>query len=1125
MTKPPRYRLDSLLGIGGVAGSLVTLATLLGCNQQQQQDLPNRVLDRPTDLALVCAQIVCEEDDAVGDAGYLSVDADECRVATVSLNLCSDDTGSCDTLPTNYESIDDPNQPGDRIPIPTAGSPHLIGFVTNSERNEIAMFTRCSNELVDMNVATPGYNFVPAGVLPTRIASSVDGCRVASTNAGSCDLTLLDGEGLSAFGLGLAGTVAEPSSMVATIVPRYVDQESGTLKPLGARPSDIILVPESMTSSPSIGGLAETCELDAPASAYVSFPACNLVAEVDLVSGQILQHRKFEVVDGEVTVDDDVDFAQDPCPVECPSQFEVVPEAATPPADSPFPQALELLVPVDDTDQDADRSLFVGGLGSDSVFELRIGSDGTWLDDWQQLELEGASGVSRIRVSPVIALDELGEEQARFLYVIVGDGSTRVVQRQPDVGVGQPLGIECDTQPDPTTLDGVIGTSTACIPVEEGSGAQRRALVGGPGIRAPGADVVDWAFVEVGGEPGPNDGSIDTTSLFAQPGGVFAVGATTTGRLIYVLINQSRVLGDSDFETLTGVEDPADIMNIDLFPHSLWEDPARDKVPLVSNQAPDRTFPVDYGPARLLSPSLRQIDATYLEDPTPEDEKQGVPPASKLDNHTDGDRLGGAEYYTGVEPLYTEPVARVATHDYRSWGAADWQLEWEGIVVGTSSTGRVVCESPGWEGGTCLVAEADDARIHDSGATFCEDGVLAGDKLVILGCTDDDQCGAGRRCLREVADGGESSGICVSEQAYDESASELRVVCDPFLRDPCGEAHREYTITKAFQDELWIQAMDIPAIATLKIDEAAGTYAELERQMICAQTQPEAGCVEDVDCAGLDHEGLPVLESGNPEFAWECVEERCRRACEDPSECMLRPLPGPACFAEFVPYQVRLRNAFLVDGPVRGLDPIIVDELTGECVRRNAIDDSTLLTSRIPLPASNSPDDPDWNAIPICDGDLVLPTSPNPCRIQSTSPDQLFHRLAYGGQTVDAIRYSNPVFSIVLDLTSLETLVAPIPEYEEFGWPAELAAFKRSRIPRGYQQEFGLESGYIPMQASGALNNYALTLPTRVLLSPETNRLFIVDGAGPGTNSGIRGQVVLFDLVSATTDISFDGVR
>lgn len=1139
---------------GGKAASLLLALALAGCQEQEQRDIPNRVLDRPTDVALICVEVVCEDLDGDG----IEQD-DECETQALGLSACERDTGTC-----------------------TSDNPHLVGFVANSERNEIAMFTKCSNRLVDMNIEVPGYNFIPAGILPTELDASDDSCKVMSANVGSCDITVLDAVELARIGLGRDPKVEEPSELVATLIPQRFDPGEGggggQWVPLGARPGEILAVPRTLTLAPVLDPsqtLEGVCDPLAPASAYVSFPTCNLIAEIDLRNGHVLQSRQFigDPDDGSVMV---IDTGITPsCPVECPGQFEQLAAGEIPPVDEygPFPQALELsLEPVassedsssglDAADQSIEgQSLFVGGLGSDILFEFPIGDTGEWAPVENQLRLSDASGIKRIRISPAVNAPVFGSSFSQFLYVIAGDGSTRVVGRAIPGEVDE-IGIECETQLDPNVVP--TGAELACIPVlqtpTEGQPAERRGFARGPGIRpGRGEEVTDWMFRKIysaGEGVGP----------FAEPGTV-AVGVTSAGTVVYSMIDQERANGQTVIANM-GV-DPAGTMDMRLFPHSLWPDPSfvtamNLQLPVVTDEVPQRSVPSP-GPTRSLAPSLRRIDSTYAGN---ERTRQQLELGESKDE-ADQDRLGDGR-------IYNEDVARVAVHDFRSWGGnlagRLWTLEWEGTLPGTASaTGRISCANPGWQGGTCLVSEPDDAQLLDASATFCDDGVLAGDKLVLVGCREDAECGDGRRCLRESVAGGESTGICISAQAYAERAGELRQICANFISDPCGEAHREFTITKAFQDRLWIQSMDLPLTSYLESGAAPcatgsnnqlvdgvceclpgfgeeycpGTddpdvvdccvdpnsdvpppaaVIEAEDRFICADEQPDDGCTSDAECTAL-------LGDDHP---WLCIEERCRRPCEDASECILRRLPGPTCFGEFVRYQVALRNQFQVNGPVVPTNLVEVDPNTGECVQTPDAGVSQLLTSRLPLPASDSPDDPEWLAIPVCDtplggGDVnvVDPSAANPCRINAPrSNSALFHNFRYEGEQVSALRFSNPVFSIVLDLSSLEFLTRNVPGLGDQAWPADFARFRRSRIPRGYWESFRIGEGYRYFADFLVLEGRPVTLPVRIVPAPEQNVAFIVDGSGPGSTASIRGQVLrVFLGDTVLSDEAFTGVR
>lgn len=1133
------------------AAAAVALLLAASCQQATSQNVPNRVLDRPTDVTLICADRVCTDEDGV----------ETCTVEMQPLSVCGADTGTC-----------------------TSSGAHLVGFVANSERNEIGMFTKCGDRLVDMNPDVPGYNFVPAGVLPTEMTASGDGCRVFSANVGSCDLTVLDGQGMARYALELDPLVDQPSSLVGTLVPRRFDQVLGTWVPLGARPGDLIAAPLSLTTAPGVdpgATLDPNCDPLARGSVYVSFPTCNLIAEVDAQTGNILQSRQLvsDGMGGQTVVDSGLTPV---CPVECPVQFDGALPDDLPAVDQAgvFPQTLELLTPPPDNgegdfdaaDEAADsRSLFVGGLGSDVLFEIRMSASGIW-EGTNTLELQDAGGIKRVRVSPPVNAPAGGSNHSQFVYVVAGDGSTRVVGRPLPTPIDE-LGVECETQLDPSVVP--PGADLACIPVAEtptdGQPAERRGLARGPGIRSgTGGEVTDWTFYKTYVGDAEDQNGIDDSSPFLQPG-VVAVGVTTRAEAMYVVIDHPRVSGDTQVDQMPGVTpgtDPTSVMDVRLYPHAQWPNPLFNDValPLVANAVPVRTLPSVSNPARFLSPSLRQIDGAYI------GSNDEVRAGLNLDQNFDELDQPSVEVGDGLVPLYDEGVVKAVVHDYRSWFGADWELEWEGVTVPTRSTGRIDCANPGWEGGTCLVSEPDDARLIDESATFCDEGVLPGDKLIIIGCTDDDDCGDGRRCLLETAGGGESSGICVSGQAYADRAAELRQICADFISDPCGEAVREFTITRAFQDELWIQSMNQRPLSHLfeygpcdggtnnalvgetclcqdGFEPCGGTEDALEcceipgaegypilgeehGSFVCSVEQPPDGCIVDADCGELPFPGEgadPNAPDPGADAGWQCIEERCRRPCRTEAECTLRRLPGPTCFGEFIRYQVGVRNAFLVRGPVdfEG-DLVDIDPGTGECRPTQDAERSRLLTSRIPLPATDDADDPDWAAIPICPTDTVEPSNPNPCRIavdrNASSP---FHNLAYQDVTVSALRFSNPVFSLILDLTSIDSLTSDVPGYDGLAWAGPDGRFIRDRIPRGYLESFRVESGYRPFASFlRAEGQPQVTLPVRIVDGPEDAVVYVVDSSGPGSTSAVRGQVIRATLGSqVAVDPSFDGVR
>lgn len=1208
-----RFRLSFAVG-------LVALVSL-GCGRDQRVLVPNRVLDRPLDAVLAC----------VRDTGT--------QIEVLSLNQCEDAASSrCES---------------------TSPTPQLIGFVANSERNEVGMFRRCdfSAGLVDMDPEAPGYNLLPAGLLPSSLTITSDSCRAVAANVGSCDLTVLDVSGLGAYAVnttvdGGGPSLPPPSSLVSTLVPRRSDG-----RPLAASPGEIVAVPASLSLAGAdepagadegaedgagtpggdepgdpgtSGGEADdggqedvtglVCDLSAPASVYVTFPACQLVAEVSLTTQAILQSRQFVTnAAGEVEV---LDAGTEPvCPVDCPAQLdgdlpdeqEFVDPAGV------FPRALALVLPPA-SDIEADEaelqvtyaSLFVGGPGSDSIYEIAIDENGRFAPTAASLRLEASQGVQVIRATP--AAEVLGDPH-QFLYVIAGDGSTRVVDRDFEEGV---LGIECDTQIDPT-----LEASTACHPIDPdqaGNAIDRRPFAIGPGVRAPfGATINDWSFhkldeadvIDICGDEDPDQaGQADRVRTpFCAPG-IVGVGVTSLGTVLYTTFGQH-----ADAEGVSTDTDPLGLMRVQVRPHSLWpaldpfaDQPVPEALPLVADEEPGRALPGGGSDAQTLAPSLRRIDHAYA----------GTDGGSPVQDAVSA-ALGGIVNIDGLgsfvgEGLYESFVARVAVRDYQQWSAQTWTLEWEPDVPGTASnTGLLECDahgSGGEPGGTCRNVEPDDARLRDESANFCEDGVLAGDALVVLGCLEDDTCGPGQRCLLDPTAPVTASGICVSEAAYEEARDALREICAPFISDPCGAAEREYRITRATDTELWLQALERPARSVVRsvvgddpppevtvdlheyttkltcdapvqrvvaeacrqdADCLADPYdADNQRgamscdksglplgdadpgEGVCVGRQPDGGCDDDAACLGLGAQYLCVdsvcrapcdlcppasgeqpprpcdaqyIAPGSTEPQVQaclepgqvCIAGVCHEPCEggNPS-CLRSPLPGPACFSELVRYTVRLHDSFSFEGTSTPFltDRVIADPSTGECVEDDDV--SSLLTSRIrvgPDAASTFGSDV-WQIRDCLNPDEAGPDDPNPCRItvdRATDATSLFHRFAYEGTTVAAIRYSNPLLSVTIDLASLLGLTTEPPAFPGEVWPASFAEFRRARIPSGYREEFGTINGFLPASDTVAVGTTVMVYPVRILRGPEPNSDFIVDAGGRGGVTGVRGQVVRID--------------
>jgi hypothetical protein len=131
MTPASFLRIRHVLALACV----VVLGWLSACRPSNPVVVPNRVLDRPLDVVLTCVR-------RTEDGTVEVTDLSTCRAPAAS---------DCDEVDV----------------------PQLIGFVANSEKNEVGMFRRCDqNGMVDLDPEAPGYNLVPVGSCGPRTAAS-----------------------------------------------------------------------------------------------------------------------------------------------------------------------------------------------------------------------------------------------------------------------------------------------------------------------------------------------------------------------------------------------------------------------------------------------------------------------------------------------------------------------------------------------------------------------------------------------------------------------------------------------------------------------------------------------------------------------------------------------------------------------------------------------------------------------------------------------------------------------------------------------------------------------------------------------------------------------------------------
>src|SRR5215471_10670613 len=122
-----------------------------------------------------------------------------------------------------------------------------------------------------MESRVPGFNFFPIGRLPTTAETSSDGCLVAVSNEGSCDLAVADV-------LKVEQSAVAQTELPGAVMPIVPHTAAG---PLRARPHTLALpIRDPVASSQRCSGHH---------TAFVVFPGCDLVAEIDLTDGSYVR--------------------------------------------------------------------------------------------------------------------------------------------------------------------------------------------------------------------------------------------------------------------------------------------------------------------------------------------------------------------------------------------------------------------------------------------------------------------------------------------------------------------------------------------------------------------------------------------------------------------------------------------------------------------------------------------------------------------------------------------------------------------------------------------------------------------------------------------------------------------
>jgi hypothetical protein len=727
----------------------VVLAGLLGACSATPTVIPARNLERPSDMGFVCL--------AVDQSGVLSGQP---------MCLC--------------------HPPGQKDPAiqVTNSSPRQLGtfaLVTNTARGELAAVDLDKGRLIDLDPSVFGFNMLPVGSMPESLSASYDGCWVATANRNSCDLNLVDPSSLLASLFKVAdGTV--PRSAVGADPAVRVTPQTASGRPLHASPKEIaFLLPDQAR------GLCQAAaEQPRPACqpaalthplALVTFPSCDLVALLDMSSGKI-QDSVYIGPQGAIPA------GKEPtCPADC------SPESTTgeePPIDQDGGEIASASDGgIGDGSASSLGSLKVGALAllpdssrvyvgasaaDDFIAALDIVSGAFSIpSDGGKIALErGAIGIDHLRLSvdPFKltlendkVIDSQGsflEGRGKFLYAFARDGSVRVVN------VGDRPEQECDVnaQPGPGAP-----TNTPCFPVNPRTLETRKPLAQGPGIRIPSLPVRTAAP--------PIARDIAVVDLPVSLAGINKNPQALAGKFAFLLASNDTVY----------------ILN--LAPQTLVNGQVGDDVSVPTHSFREVRSTGQLAADMLMlssTPPLRTLQASDLLFPTtPTMSASNLP---RLEKVTVGDNI---RPYSAISTNYS-------TTDYwadfpypSTYVSRVFNIAWEDTLPDTLRSSGKLSEP---------AANMPAGALDDAGGKFCAHDVLAGDLVVLPGCTSDTDCiPQDRFSCRQPISG--ATGLCLRKDAPQE-------VIDGCARFSGSRRRYEILAAKPTRLELGLHLDEVP---------------------------------------------------------------------------------------------------------------------------------------------------------------------------------------------------------------------------------------------------------------------------------------------------------------------------
>jgi|GEM_PF-6956268 len=1050
-----------------------------GCNTTTI-NTPIRSFDRPSDVAMICVQY--DQDAKLLNPRDLS-----------------------DCMPVNRNNLRIQAKSSDGTYI--TGSyiyPRLRALVSQTARGELAEVDVDAALILDPNPQVPGFNFFPVGKLPEHVRASEDGCRAVTTNAGSCDLAVVDlavvynQPLLPALDAGvLPGTDAGAGPDYAdNVVRRVRPSVNGVV--LGARPSWVEMPPQLQKATRGFdpGGFSGQCR-GGQYTAWVALPACQLVVEVSLDApdtGKAEVLRALRVGRDSVTTVTDLTTLS--CEAECENQaapagadLGVSPDGGYSrlPTDQALPSALAL-------DFEAGLPtgrLFITDPTNPKLFVVPVDRATATLGVPRSLTLsDRAYGVSLGRVSP-------RTQAGKFLYAIARDNTVRVVDLDREV--------ECETQPDPRAsvngqrlLDPIPATNVdpradvarlGCLPV--GSIA-RSPLFTSPGIALPnGALAKDVAFVHVDVLQ-PTDNTLQPLSAGPQLlVGDFAWVVSSDGRATVINIFDACPAPNVPLGLTAPYTPSCALGNVAQSRADLDLLPGRPKPFFQERMAHRiRQAQIRYtAPVSCTDPS----GATRLQD---ENNPYSITIGTGVGTGTvivDG---GMGVYPTLVSvPLAAPPAAASCPVLQQSVGYQDldqihsdtWTVAWEPAIPFTARTARLTV----------------NGRLTDAGGAFCTRGALGGDKVYLLGCTSDIDCDYAQTCYRDPgAPSTVGTGLCLDrdQKRLDEEVRN----CAPLLRGI--RRYRALSIRQAPAPGLTEDVIRLGEI--YQPEHPAETKTCDPSDARSCDTVPVEGIVNGLPAnlptsclLDLDgqHRCLRACTPNDPTEAgacgtgFQCAPSHDVNNVVGPGRCMRMPLDdiyvkpreqgGYGCLRELQPYEIHTGEQFLVTGIASGQLANYQPGPDGECqLAPNATSSYVRLRQpRIPL-----------IGVPDC---FAAGATPTPDQILSTivppsAPSSNICLFAAG-----QVHFENPYLAFGLNLPP--------------GAPPEKYALSFIVVGGGFSLSRTLGVDVVALQ------------PTAAVTGPDLQSVFVVDEGKQSTGSGLRGQLLRLSTIGVATDPGF----